>query len=152
MNKRGQKIVIVVGVVGVCGLFALGSLVGAAVVGYRAVMRAGAEAATVQNLKTIAAVEAHYFIGHDRTYATFDQLLSEKGLSSKFGGHPVRADDYVFNLTVSPKADGSSWYKLTADPVSESGGGRHFYFDSDDGQVRVNADRQAGPTDPVNPD
>src|SRR6476660_9542153 len=111
-------------------------------------MRAGYEAATIQNLKTIGANEAQYFITHNRTFGTLDQLIRERELSSKFSGHPAVADGYVFTLSVAPKPDGSSWYKLTADPVAPQSGSNHFYLDSSDDSIRVNPDHQAGPSDP----
>jgi hypothetical protein len=86
VTSRGQKIVIVLVVVGVCVLFVLGVLVGAGVTGWRAATRAGDEAATAQNLKTIQAVEVVYFNTHKRTFGTIDQLIAEQMLSSKFAG------------------------------------------------------------------
>jgi hypothetical protein len=125
-------------------------MVGAAVVGYKAATRAGNEAATIQNLKTIAAAEVQYFNDHNRTFATFDQLVTAEMLSRKFDGRPTIADGYVFELTVTPKPDGSSWYKITVDPQDKSTGANHFYLDSDDHRIHVNAERQAGPADSVN--
>jgi hypothetical protein len=117
--------------------------------GFRAATRAGYEAATLQNLKTIAAVEAQYFITHKRSFGTSDQLISEQMLNSKFSGNPAVVDGYVFTLSLARKPDGaSSWYKITADPQDESTGRNHFYLDSDEGRIRVNPDGQAGPTDP----
>ena len=141
---------IAVAVVVVCLLLVFGVLGGAAMMGYRAAMRAGYEAATIQNLKTIAAVEARYFISHHRAYASLDQLISEQSLSTKFAGHPTIADGYVLNLSVARRADGSSRYKITADPPTESEDVNHFYLDSDDDRIHVNSERQAGPADPSN--
>ena len=149
MANRAQKIVIVVVVIGVCVLFVLGVFAGAAMVGWRAATRAGNEAATIQNLKTIAAVEVQYFNTHKRTFGTLDQLISEQLLSAKFAGHPTVADGYVFTLSVTPKSDGPSWYKITADPQDESQGTTHFYLDSNDGGIHVNSEHQASPSDPV---
>src|SRR6476620_8515912 len=101
MTARARNIIIALAVVALCVLFAFGVMVGAAVVGYRAAMRAGYEAATVQNLKTIEAVEARYFITHNRTFGTLDQLIKEQELSQKFSGHPAVADGYVFTLSLA---------------------------------------------------
>jgi type II secretory pathway pseudopilin PulG len=151
MTNRATKITIaIVVVIGICVLFVFGILAGAAVTGYRAATRAGNEAATVQNLKTIAAFEIQYFNTHDRTFGTLDQLQSEQLLSRKFSGNPIVADGYVITLSLARKPDGSSiWFKLTADPHDESTGRNHFYFDSDETRIRVNPKRQAGPTDPI---
>ena len=149
MTNRVRNIIIALVVVAICALFAFGIMVGAAVVGYRAAIRSGNEAATIQNIKTIAATEAQYFYTHNRTFGTLDQLIKEQELSQKFGGHPTVADGYVFSLTVAAKPDGSSGYKITADPLNPESGTNHFYLDSDDQRIHVNGERQAGPTDPV---
>src|SRR6516165_3430985 len=141
MNPRRKKIIIATGVLGVSAFFVIGFVVVAAVTGYRAALHAGYEAATLQNLKTIAAVEVQYFNNHNRTFATFDQLITEQLLSRKFAGEPVAADGYVFNLAVARKPDGSSFYKLTAD-LQHGTSMRHFYFDSDGNGIHGNPDRQ----------
>jgi hypothetical protein len=149
MTTRTRNIIIIAAAVVVLGgLFVLGVIAGAGVVGYRAAMRAGFEAATVQNLKTIAAVEAQYFVTHNRTFGTLDQLIKEQELSRKFSGDPAVADGYIFTLSITPQPDGSSGYKINADPQSEASGAKHFYLDSSDNRIRVNPDRQAGPSDP----
>ena len=148
MTSRAQKILIIVAVIGVCALFAIGFLAGIAVMGWKSAMRAGNEAATIQNIKTVAAIEAQYFNTHNRTFATFDQLIREELLSAKFNAKPTIADGYVLNLSLAQKPEGAaSWYKLIADPQDESTGKNHFYLDSDDIRIRVNAERQAGPAD-----
>jgi len=149
MTARARTIIIALAVVGLCVLFAFGVMVGAALVGYRAALRAGYEAATVQNLKTIEAVEARYFITHNRTFGTLDQLIKEQELSRKFSGHPAVADGYVFTLSLALQPNGSS-YKLTADPEPGLSGAHHFYVDSNEDRIRVNPDQQAGPNDPFN--
>jgi Tfp pilus assembly protein PilE len=149
MTKRGKIILIVGSVIGICVLLVLGVLAGAAVMGWRAAVRAGNEAATLQNLKTIAAVEVQYFNTHKRTFGTFDQLISEQFISARFAGHPSVVDGYVFNLSVARKADDTSSYKITADPQDDEAGREHFYIDSHDGGIHANSERQAGPDDPL---
>ena len=113
--------------------------------GHRPAERAANEAATIQNLKTIPAVEAHYFITHDRTYATIDQLVREQMLSSKFAAHPRIVDGYVFILELTqPTA-----YRLSADPADRSSGTNHFYLDSASLQIHRNPQSPAGPSDPL---
>ena len=129
-------------------MLVLGVLGRAAVMGWKAATRSGNEAATIQNLKSIAAFEVQYFNTHKRTFGTLDQLVKEQFLSSKFAGDPAITDGYVFNLSVTPKADGTSWYKITADPQNESAGTNHFYLDADDSSIHVNSEHQAGPGDP----
>ena len=119
-----------------------------ALIGHNAATRAGYEAATLQNLKTIAMSEAQYFYTHKRTFGTLAQLCADSGLSTKFSGNPAIVDGYVFTLMLTRKPDGSSRYEITADPQNNSTGSNHFYLDADHDGIRVNADRQAGPTDP----
>jgi len=46
----------------------IGILIGAAVYGWRAATKAGNEAATLQDLKTIAAVQIQYYNTHSRSF------------------------------------------------------------------------------------
>jgi Tfp pilus assembly protein PilE len=150
MTNRNRNIIIAVAVVLVIVLSVFGVLVGAAVIGYRAAIRSGNEAAALQNLRTIAAFEVRYFNTHQRTFGTFDQLISESGLSSKFAGKQPIADGYEFTLSLAPGPEGSSSFKITADPLDPNTRTNHFYLDSDDQRIHVNAERQAGPSDPSN--
>ena len=128
----------------------IGILIGAAVYGWKAATRAGNEAATLQNLKTIAAVEIQYYNTHSRTFGTFEQLVKEQMLSSKFSGNPTITDGYTMNLKVVPKtATSTTSYTLNADPQDASSGKNHFYMDSNDGSIHVNPDQPGGPNDPV---
>jgi prepilin-type N-terminal cleavage/methylation domain-containing protein len=128
----------------------IGILIGAAVYGWKAAQRAGNEAATMQNLKTIAAVEIQYYNTHSRTFGTFDQMVKEQLLSSKFSGNPPTPDGYVLSLKVTPKTTTSpTSYTLNADPQSDNSGKNHFYIDSTDSSIHVNPDQAAGTADPV---
>jgi len=128
----------------------IGILIGAAVYGWKSAQKAGNEAATMQNLKTIAAVQIQYYNTHARTFGTFEQMVKEQMLTSKFAGNPPSPDGYVFTLKVTPKTAGSpTSYTLNADPQTESSGTNHFYIDSTDSSIHVNATQAAGPGDPV---
>ena len=128
----------------------IGILIGAAVYGWKAAQRAGNEAATMQNLKTIATVQIQYYNTHSRSFGTFDQMVKEQMLSSKFEGNPPNVDGYVLTLKVTPKTSTSpTSYTLNADPQSDNGGKRHFYIDSNDSSIHLNPDQAAGPNDPV---
>lgn len=128
----------------------IGILIGAAVYGWKAATRAGNEAATQQNLKTIAATQIQYYNTHARTFGTFDQLIKEQMLTSKFAGNPPVADGYVLTLKVTPKtATSSTAYTLNADPQGPGDGTNHFYIDSTDSSIHVNPTQAAGPNDPV---
>jgi type II secretory pathway pseudopilin PulG len=143
---------IIVGVVAVLLLVVIALaavLIGAGFYGWKAAQRAGNEAATLQDLKTIAAVEIQYYNTHNRTFGTLDQLIKEQMLTSKFSGNPPVADGYVFIVSVTPKTSGQpSSYILNADPQSDNAGKNHFYLDSTSSTIHVNPDRPAGATDP----
>src|SRR5438876_10822757 len=95
----------------------IGILIGAAVIGFKAAQKAGNEAATLQDLKTIAAIEIQYFNTHNRAFGTFEQLIKDVGLDTRFSGNPPVADGYIFTLKVTPKSPSSpSSYTLNAAP------------------------------------
>lgn len=150
MTTRTQKILIVAAVVLVLGVFAVaGFVVGATVYGWKAAVRAGNEAATIQNLQTIAAVQMQYFNNHNRSFGTFEELAKDELLSSKFRANPLMVDGYVIRMTVIPHASNrESSFTITADPVDESSGGKHFYFGSTSSHIHVNPNGRAGANDP----
>lgn len=151
MTSRNQKILIGLLLVMLVALFLVGTLVGAAVFGWRAAQRAGNEAATLQNLKTVAAVEFQYFNTHNRTFATFDELIKDGMLNAKFAGSRPVADGYVLTLSLTPaRAGATPAFSVTADPLNDSSGANHFYLDFASGRIHVNAERRAGPDDPDN--
>jgi prepilin-type N-terminal cleavage/methylation domain-containing protein len=128
----------------------IGILIGAAVYGWKAAQKAGNEAATLQNLKTIAAVQIQYYNTHSRTFGTFDQLTKEQLLTSKFAGNPPIVDGYVLTLKVTPRtATSTTSFTLNADPQDTGSGTNHFYIDSNDSSVHVNQTQPAGSSDPV---
>ena len=81
----------------------IGVLIGGAVIGFKAAQKAGNEAATLQDLKTIAAVEIQYFNTHNRAFGTFDQLIKDMNFDTRFSGNPPVADGYTFTLKLKPK-------------------------------------------------
>lgn len=146
-NPRRQKgftlieLMIVIAIIGI--------LIGAAVIGYKAAMKAGNEAATLQNMRTIAAVQIQYFNTHGRSFGTFEQLTKDGSLTSKFSGNPPVADGYLYTMKVVPKTPTStSSYTLNADP-QDTTSTNHFYLDSNDSAIHRNESQAAGPNDPV---
>jgi hypothetical protein len=145
LTTRQKILIAAVAFVAVLVMGVLGVFFVVAWTGWKAAERAGNEAATIQNLKTIAAVEIQYFNTRDRTYATIDQLVREQMLSTKFAAHPPVADGYVLTLELTkPTA-----YILRADPVDRSSGISHFYLDSEAMQIHRNPEGPAGPNDPL---
>jgi type II secretory pathway pseudopilin PulG len=149
MTSTVQKIIIGTVVVALLGLSVVGVFVGVAVYGWKAAQRAGNEAATIQNVKTVAEVEIEYYNTHNRNFGTFEQLIKEQMLTSRFAGNPPDLDGYILNLKVTPKTSNQlSSYTLNADFESEATGRRHFYIDSTSPTIHVNPDQPASATDP----
>lgn len=149
MTSTAQKIIIGVVVAVVLAVAVLGMVLGAAVYGWKAAQKAGNEAATIQNMKTIAAVEIQYYNTHNRNFGTLAQLIDEQMLTSKFAGNPPGIDGYVVILKVTPRTSNQlSSYTLNCDPTSESTGRNHFYLDSTSATIHVNSDQTAGASDP----
>jgi Tfp pilus assembly protein PilE len=143
---------IIIGVVAVLLLVVIAFaavLIGTGFYGWKAAQSAGNEAATLQDLKTIAAVEIQYYNTHSQTFGTLDQLIKENMLTSKFSGNPAVADGYIFILSVSPKTvNQPSSYILNADPQSDNSGKNHFYIDANSASIHVNPNQPAGASDP----
>jgi general secretion pathway protein G len=128
----------------------IGILIGAAVYTFKASQKAGNEAATMQNTKTIAAVQIQFYNTHARTFGTFEQMIKEQMLTSKFAGNPPSADGYIYTLKVTPKTAGApSSYTLNVDPQTEGSGTNHFYIDSSDSSIHLNPAQPASASDPV---
>ena len=149
MTGSVKKTIIGIVVMVLLGTLVVGLLLGSAVYGWKAAQRAGNEAATLQNMKTIAAAEIQYYNTHNRTFGTFDQLIEEQMLTSKFSGNVPDADGYTLRLEVTAKTSNHpSSYILNADFQSEATGRRHFSIDSTSNTIHVNPDRSANATDP----
>jgi hypothetical protein len=142
--------VILIAVIAVVLLFGLllGVMVGFGIYGWKHALRAGNEAAAVQHLKTIEAVELQYYKTHKRNFGTFDQLVADELLAKRFSGATPIVDGYVFTLRLTAASSGqSASFTVNADPQASDTGTHHFYMSSTDGTIRVNKDRPAGPAD-----
>lgn len=149
MTSLAKKIIIGVVALLLLVVIAIGILISAGVAGWKAAVRSGNEAAALQHLKTIASVEIQYFNMHNRTFGTFEQLLKDGLLESRFSGNPPVVDLYTFTLRVMPKTTSQQTsYTLNADPQSSATGKNHFYLDSTGGAIHVNAGQPASATDP----
>ena len=131
----------------------IGILIGAATYAFRSAQIQGHETATIKALDTIAVVELQYFNTRNRTFGTFDQLVNDKLLDTRFLGNPPIVDGYVLTLKVNPKTTSQqASYTLNADPQQSDGigatGKNHYYIDSTSGSKHVNPDQPAGPSDP----
>lgn len=148
MTTLAKQIIIGVIILVVLVVIGIGVLLGMSVTSWKTAVRSGNEAAAIQDMKTIAAVEVQYYNTHNRTFGSFEQLVKD-GFDARFSSIVPNVDGYVFILKVTPKTTTQpSSYVLTAVPQSDSTGNRHFYLDSNDNLIRFNADQPAGPTDP----
>jgi type II secretory pathway pseudopilin PulG len=150
MTALGKSFLIGAAVLVLLAIMAVGALIIAGIYGWQAAQRAGNEAAAIQDIKTIAAVEIQYYNTHNRTFGSFDQLIQGEMLTSKFSGDRTVPDGYVFTLNLTPKSAGQlSSYSLNADPQSASTGTNHFYIDSRGADIHTNPNQPASASDPL---
>jgi Tfp pilus assembly protein PilE len=150
MKRTAPKIIILISAISLIVVTVIAGLSVLLVYGHDEAARAGNEAATVQNLKAIAAVETQYYSTHSRTFGTFEQLVGEQMLSRKFAANPVNVDGYVLTLILVPGAPNiRSSYTVRADPLNRKEGRKHFYLDSESRQIHVNPEKPAGSNDPI---
>jgi len=148
MTKAVKVILIAVIAVVLLVALVLGVMVGLGIYGWKAAMRSGNEAATVQHLKTIHAVELQYYNTHKLNFGTFDQLVADEMLAKRFSGATPIVDGYIFTLRLTAASSGqAASFTVNADPEASDTGTNHFYMSSTDGTIRVNKDRPAGPAD-----
>ncbi len=134
-------------------LVGIGTLI--SVSNWRAAVRSTNEAAAVKTLRTISEQQMLYFNSQNRRqFGTFDQMVTEGLLDSRFSGNRAIVNGYVFTIKVIPKsANQQSSYTINADPQESKGSGatgrNHFYLDSTDaGTIHVNETQPATLADP----
>lgn len=150
MGNTTKQVLLGVGIAGVVVYFAIALGVVEVILRLRVAQRARNEAATIQKMKAIVAVETVYSKNHNGRFATFRQLVTEQLLSEKFAGDPVVTDGYVLTLTLMPCTRKlPSSYVLNADPPNRNDPSNHFYVDSVSGQIHVNPEKPAERGDPL---
>lgn len=112
------------------------------------------EAGAIRTLQTMFRAQTEYMLSHAEDYGTFDQLVADNYLDSRFAGASPVVGGYAFKMTITPKSGSdSASYTVNADPRSDSGtstaGARHLYMDSTSNVVRANATRSATASDPA---
>ena len=132
----------------------IGILIAVGVTGWKAAVKSANEAAAIKTLRTLAENEMLYYNQHHRsTFGTFDEMLKEHGLDTRFTGTTPVVEGYVFQLRTIPKSTTNQpGYVINADPQVTEGvgatGKNHFYFDSDSNTIHVNPTQPATAADP----
>lgn len=132
----------------------IGILIAVGVTGWKAAVKSANEAAATQSLRTIAADQMLYYNAHQRSsFGTFDEMLKEGLLNSRFAGTTPVVEGYIFTMRVIPKSTTTQpGYAVNADPQITEGvgatGKNHFYMDSNSNTIHVNPTQPATVADP----
>src|SRR5712664_4574415 len=77
----------------------IGILIAVGVTGWRAAVRSANEAAAVKTLRTIAEQQMLYYNSHQRSsFGTFDEMLKEHMLDTRFAGTTPVVEGYLFQM------------------------------------------------------
>jgi type IV pilus assembly protein PilA len=132
----------------------IGILIAVGVTGWKAATKAANEAAAVKTLRSIAEQQMLYYNAHQRSaFGTFEEMLKENLLDTRFGGTTPVVDGYIYTMKVIPKSTAQpAGYTINADPQVTEGvsatGKNHYYMDSDSNTIHVNSAQPATPSDP----
>ena len=114
---------------------------------YPKAVGAADETSAIQTLRTIATAQGQLKASRG-SYGNFDALVQAGFLDQRFGGETPNLRGYRFTMKAT-----DSDFTVNADPqITESqptSGSRHFYLDSSDNAVHVNAGQQASKNDPT---
>jgi prepilin-type N-terminal cleavage/methylation domain-containing protein len=132
----------------------IGILIAVGVTGWKAAVKSANEAAAIKTLRTIAEQQMLFYNSHQRTtFGTFDEMLKENMLDTRFAGTTPVVEGYLFQMRVIPKSTSTPpGYAVNADPQVTEGvgatGKNHFYLDSDSNTIHVNPTQPATVSDP----
>jgi prepilin-type N-terminal cleavage/methylation domain-containing protein len=148
-GQRGFSLIELMIVIAIIGI-----LIAVGITGYKAAMKSANEAAAVKTLRSIAEQQMLYYNAHQRSsFGTFDEMLKENLLDTRFAGSTPVVDGYVYTMKIIPKSTNQQpGYTINADPQVTEGvgatGKNHFYVDSDSNTIHVNPNQPATATDP----
>lgn len=114
---------------------------------YPKAVGAADEASAIQSLRTIATAQQQLKAMRG-AYGGFDALTQAGLLDTRFVGNSPNLRGYRFTMNAT-----DSDFSVNADPQTTekqpTTGVRHFYLDSTDNSIHVNAGQAASKTDPV---
>ena len=148
-NEQGFSLIELMIVIAIIGI-----LIAVGVTGWKAAVKSANEAAAIKTLKTIAEQQMLYYNAHQRTaFGTFDEMLKEGLLDTRFAGATPVVDGYVYVMRVTPKSTTAQpGFAVNTDPQVTDGvgatGKNHFFLDSNSNTIHVNATQPATITDP----
>ena len=148
-NQKGFSLIELMIVIAIIGI-----LIAVGVTGWKAAVRSANEAAAIKELRTIAEQQMLYYNSHQRSaFGTFDEMLKEGLLDTRFAGTTPVVDGYVFVMRVTPKSTTAQpGFAINADPQVTEGvgatGKNHFFVDSNSNTIHVNSTQTATITDP----